>query len=557
MNQDIPPAQPPDSRPRGYRSAADKRRFAIRTGILGAVFFFAQIIIPYAAMIAFTGSRMHKASRDADEFNMKQAAVWQEGLWFLSRLDYDTTELKSTQLRNPKDRPTTVASVSLRTSGAWLLPAEDRLWIISPQSVHYYKDGQVTQYEAKRSGGLLSRPFLYHGRPAALKDHGTRHTLVVLEDEQWQEKAYLTFKGEYDTVRPDKVEVVAIGNILHVFYSKFYQLYYQQWDPESPETESEEWKEIGLADISLTSITTGGWTSIRMGGRPAFFVLSDALAKSITGYRKGREDWPSFFVYDDDRYISDMTVYRSGQNEDFILVVQDILDSVQMIEVSDGVVSDEDRYLVESSISFRVWPVMFVAYTPQLLLPFILAVIISGLMRRHRTSSYAAGGKSVFFASLTRRAIAQMIDAVVLAAPMVVAYILMFRNIGRGSYSGIMLMFMPFVCALLWMLVVVLVFSFLEGRYGRTPGKWIAGICVLSTNLRPCGFGRALIRNLLKFVDGFFNFLVAVLVTALTENWQRVGDLAAGTIVVYSSTKSRVPSRAEDLSVQENGEGIS
>ncbi len=127
-----------------------------------------------------------------------------------------------------------------------------------------------------------------------------------------------------------------------------------------------------------------------------------------------------------------------------------------------------------------------------------------------------------------------MIDAVVLAAPMVVAYELMFRNIGRGSV-GIMVTFMPFILALLWMLVVVLVFSFLEGRYGRTPGKWIAGICVLSTNLRPCGFGRAIIRNLLKFVDGFFNFLVAVLVTALTENWQRVGDLAAGTIVVRTT----------------------
>jgi uncharacterized RDD family membrane protein YckC len=33
-------------------------------------------------------------------------------------------------------------------------------------------------------------------------------------------------------------------------------------------------------------------------------------------------------------------------------------------------------------------------------------------------------------------------------------------------------------------------------------------------------------------VDGFFNFMVGVLLVALTENWQRVGDLAARTVVI-------------------------
>jgi uncharacterized RDD family membrane protein YckC len=33
-------------------------------------------------------------------------------------------------------------------------------------------------------------------------------------------------------------------------------------------------------------------------------------------------------------------------------------------------------------------------------------------------------------------------------------------------------------------------------------------------------------------VDGFFSFLVGALLVALTEKWQRLGDLAARTIVV-------------------------
>ncbi len=85
---------------------------------------------------------------------------------------------------------------------------------------------------------------------------------------------------------------------------------------------------------------------------------------------------------------------------------------------------------------------------------------------------------------------------------------------------------------LIWGLVCLLVFSLLEGKWGATPGKWAVRIRVLGTDLRPCGFGRALVRNLLKFIDGFFNFMVGILLAALSENWQRVGDMAARTVVV-------------------------
>jgi uncharacterized RDD family membrane protein YckC len=45
----------------------------------------------------------------------------------------------------------------------------------------------------------------------------------------------------------------------------------------------------------------------------------------------------------------------------------------------------------------------------------------------------------------------------------------------------------------------------------------------------------------LRVVDGFFNFMVGLLVTALSENWQRVGDMAARTIVVRAGGSASRP----------------
>jgi uncharacterized RDD family membrane protein YckC len=89
-----------------------------------------------------------------------------------------------------------------------------------------------------------------------------------------------------------------------------------------------------------------------------------------------------------------------------------------------------------------------------------------------------------------------------------------------------------FAASLVWALLVLLLLSYFEGRSGKTPGKWLMGIRVLGTDLHPCGFGRALLRNLLTFADGFFSFMVGALLVALTDNWQRLGDMAAQTIVV-------------------------
>jgi len=68
---------------------------------------------------------------------------------------------------------------------------------------------------------------------------------------------------------------------------------------------------------------------------------------------------------------------------------------------------------------------------------------------------------------------------------------------------------------------------------GRTPGKRVAKIRVIQRSGRPIGFFESLARNLVRYVDQIpFFYAVGVVVMFTTRQHQRLGDLAAGTLVV-------------------------
>ena len=192
--------------------------------------------------------------------------------------------------------------------------------------------------------------------------------------------------------------------------------------------------------------------------------------------------------------------------------------------------------------SFPFGPNMMVLMMIPQLLPILLSLILAFLltiqMRRYRVPDYALGAERRRFASLWQRAVAQLVDLIPFVAGFAFPMVWMWRmfsdpeSLLENGPGFPFKMFGLIIGAFLWMLIVFLAYSYLEGRYGKTPGKWLVGIRVLGTDLQPCGFGRAFLRNLLTLVDGFFSFMVGALLVALTENWQRLGDMAARTIVV-------------------------
>lgn len=83
---------------------------------------------------------------------------------------------------------------------------------------------------------------------------------------------------------------------------------------------------------------------------------------------------------------------------------------------------------------------------------------------------------------------------------------------------------------------------------GQTPGKRLIGLRVIAVSGRPASAYQILLRNLLRIVDqlpGPYAFgILSVLVTARS---QRLGDLAAGTVVVHERTPRETHAVREDL----------
>lgn len=94
---------------------------------------------------------------------------------------------------------------------------------------------------------------------------------------------------------------------------------------------------------------------------------------------------------------------------------------------------------------------------------------------------------------------------------------------------------------LLVVVAAVLAFGYLtyfEGTYGQTVGKRLMNVVVVSHRGYPCTYRAAAVRTLLGVVDALPSFFVVGLASILlTDGGQRVGDLAAETVVVRSTER--------------------
>jgi uncharacterized RDD family membrane protein YckC len=542
MSTDAPTTPP--ATPVGYLSEESKRRFTLVAGVMGTVFFLAQMVLPAAMMFAFMMPAIF--AKEFKQIDVDGAAVWRGELWLIE----ESTSMKGDHTETTSLRPLSVADLQpagpavpiggASTSASHvLLPAGDRLWVLGTDAVRYYEGGSITRLEGPGRLDRASRPFLHDGRPAVL-EFGYPTTLSRLEvsgsQARWAaEELDLRLPQEAGMVHA--LQALEVDGRLLLFVqlcieSEKCTIRYRPLD-------ATEWR------LATDLRGAGEWSLVLRGAQPAVVAVErrkeepGKRTNTYTIFTLGSEPARRESVELEGNTIAwkDWRALASG--ESLLLLTRRFGGNLRLDEVADGrVVRTASR--VERPFPFGPGMMVFM-FIPQFVpiaLSLVMAYLLTTQMRRHRVGEYVHAGESRPFASLWQRALAQVVDsvpfAVIFAAP---AWLFWrsFTDVEAMADKGPRFMLWLFVgmgVAFAVSALFLLVYSYLEGRFGQTPGKWLVGIRVLGTDLQPCGFGRAFLRNLLTFVDGFFNFLVGVLMVAFTENWQRLGDFAARTVVL-------------------------
>lgn len=149
------------------------------------------------------------------------------------------------------------------------------------------------------------------------------------------------------------------------------------------------------------------------------------------------------------------------------------------------------------------------------------------------------------------RLLAFLIDALTIAAfviLMMLALVLLFPLFGVAGFG-------------FYFLAVFIIFwgygGILETFWnGQTLGKRALNLRVVSTSGLPINAAQAMLRNILRFVDLLFYATLGGASMSLTRRFQRLGDLAAQTMVVREHRHKLVPLRVASGQVDALDEAI-
>ena len=123
-----------------------------------------------------------------------------------------------------------------------------------------------------------------------------------------------------------------------------------------------------------------------------------------------------------------------------------------------------------------------------------------------------------------RRAVATIIDSILF---ILFGFVLAFASGGGDAGTLVNILF------------IVVGFGYyivLEKVMGATLGKKMMGLRVVTKEGEPIGWMASVIRNVLRFIDGIGMYLIGAIVIWVSKDKQRIGDMAAATIVVRAES---------------------
>ena len=198
-------------------------------------------------------------------------------------------------------------------------------------------------------------------------------------------------------------------------------------------------------------------------------------------------------------------------------------------QVSEGGGGMDFSNMFKGSGMFAFWP-MFMGVI------VLLAFLSSWMIKNERSLVLILSGRNVTVPTLFRRFGAFAVDWAIFNVPAVAYQMFNTQKMLSGNMFGFMFSKEYFTTIAAQPLAVLLFFIYstvLEGTVGQTLGKKLFGLRVVRDDLTKLSLGRAALRFLLRLVDMMpMGYAVGAIVVAHTDKFQRVGDLAAGTVIV-------------------------
>jgi len=144
------------------------------------------------------------------------------------------------------------------------------------------------------------------------------------------------------------------------------------------------------------------------------------------------------------------------------------------------------------------------------------------------------------YAGIEKRIVAIIVDSIALWVVGIILALPLGLYAAAVSFTGMadMTQMLNYMGAMmgygaLMTLVSLGYYTYFEGNgKGQTLGKMLMKIKVTKENGKAPNYGDALIRTILRIVDGIGGYLVGFIIVLVSEKKQRLGDMAAKTIVV-------------------------
>lgn len=510
----------------GYVSLEAKRKCMIRTVVLGIIYLVMQFTIPIALMIYLLVIHL-KDIHQTFEFADLTTAVQYESHILAEKTSFDDSKSKPVEIVEVTTNeiiPSLVTKEKPR-----LLSYNDDVWCFTKE---------ITWHKTQQGWDVITNNItidsLVHVRAIengleVISEKGNIATLWTYYGGLWSPRTPYVYDINKLTEESEQKKVI-LGQKTYSFKEEYNYIYFREsttqvWEKVTHISNPLQWHAVAFkTNMYVISLFANANVVMKYNG-----VSWDRI------YTKGLPDYTS---------LSYITTDTNG-----IYIISMFLPGSFSWYVFDGNNAHYISTLGKPMFSFNY----FEMYFPYIILSFfslLFAFLMSHVIRKYRVLTYSYNNSNVEYASVIRRGLAKMIDAIIVSLPLLIYVALHPEIFTQNMFTDLLNPLMYFarmmVLILLSMgsvLVFLFVFSLLEGIYCVTPGKWLLGIRVVGTDVQPCGFGRALLRNILRIIDCFFYYLVGILLIAFTKNHQRIGDLAARTIVIRDKRPSNTYDR--------------